>query len=400
MGNGKILTALAVIFIAAILFLGGCAPAYLSSKPQKNEPLVRVVLAHRLPSIKIEPKDTIWAADGRYVSLITSGQSWTATARQGRLQVRTSVGTAISDIDPSLCFRTRTSFYWNGQPLSQPLVISPESDSTLLAVSELPLEDYLVGVLAREMGNAGEAELEALKAQAVAARSYAYAKIGSKPGAAYDLESDVSHQVFDPASEGSQLIRNALEHTRGKVLTYKGRIFSPNYHSTCGGRTAMPSEVWGTPDSLYPWARSVKCDHCAASPKYRWSLSLTPGEIVRSGLGLADTTIPVTDIKVEERGRGGRVQKLKVCSPAGDTLLFRDRIRFKLSDRPLPSTWFDISCQRDDFGNVASVEITGKGYGHGVGLCQWGAMGMAREGKGYKKILKYYFQDVEITKLY
>lgn len=392
------------IFLLVLTFpltlLLGCAPAYISPKPPKSEPLVRVAIHHRLEAVAIVAGDTVWASDGIYTSPITPSNSWRVAARQGKLWAETSTGKIINDIGPKLLFRSSKGFVLNGQQIAWPLTISPEGDSVLLAVLELPLEEYLVGVLSKEMGIAGEAEQEALKAQAVAARSYAYKKIGSKPGAAYDIEADVSHQAFDPSATGDPIFRKAVEKTRGQVITCNGLIFSPNYHSTCGGRTALPSEAWGGPDSLFPWAKSVKCEGCDASPKYCWTMTLNSGEIVQRALGLSDTTIPITDIKIMERGPSGRVQKLRISSQAGDTVLYRDRIRFQLSDRPLASSWFDIICRRDDFGNVASVEVTGKGFGHGVGLCQWGAIGMAREGKGYKRILKHYYQKIELSKLY
>lgn len=359
-----------------------------------------MAIAHGLPSLSVEGQDTVWAADGRYASPIAPGGRWTVTVRQGRLEALTSASAVITEIGPKLIFRSRNVFSWNGRPLAWPLSIFAESDSALLVVIELPLEEYLPGVLAKEMGNAGEEELEALKAQAVAARSYAYVKINSGKNLDYDLETDVSHQAFDPRADGSPAIRKAVEKTRGQILVCRGKPFTPNYHSTCGGRTALPSEAWGTPDSLYPWAKSVKCDHCRISPRFRWNVDLASGELVRRALGLADTTIPITDVSIIDRGPSGRVNRLKISSQAGDTVLFRDRIRFQMADKPLPSSWFEVSCQRDELGNVASVEFTGKGFGHGVGMCQWGAMGMAREGRNYKKILRDYYQDVEVTKLY
>lgn len=390
--------ALSLFLPVALSLVLGCSPAYLSQKPPAPEPLVRVAIRHQLPQALIAPRDTAWASDGTHASPIVPGNSWTVTARQGRLLAETGYGTSISEIGPRLTIRGGLTL--NGAAVSGTLALSPEGDSSLMAVAELPLEEYLVGVLAKEMGNAGEAELEALKAQAVAARSYAYIKIGARPGAAYDLESDVSHQAFDPSSSGAPAVRKAVLETRGQVLSCRGKIFAPNYHSTCGGRTALPSEAWGTPDSIFPWAGSAKDKHCSISPKYRWSQTVSAGEIAGRALGLADTTIPVNDVKILERGPSGRVLRLKVASQAGDTVLYRDRIRHQLADKALPSTWFDVECRRDHLGNVSSIELSGRGYGHGVGMCQWGAIGMARKNKGYKKILKHYYNDVDIIKPY
>ncbi|HBE74191.1 MAG TPA: hypothetical protein DDW31_08960, partial [candidate division Zixibacteria bacterium] len=150
-------------------------------------------------------------------------------------------------------------------------------------------------------------------------------------------------------------------------------------------------------DSLFPWAKSVRDPYCAVSPRFQWRERVPSAAMVRRALGLADTTIPITDVSIMDRGPSGRVNRLKIRSQAGDTVLFRDRIRFQLADKALPSSWFDVSCRRDELGNVASVEFTGKGFGHGVGMCQWGAMGMAREGRGYRKILKHYYRESEVV---
>lgn len=383
-----------------VLSLLGCAPAYISQKPPTPEPLVRVAIHHRLEAAVVEALDTVWASDGIHASPLVPGSSWTVTACQGRLMARIGTGTVIGEIGPKLTFRSLKVFSWNGQPAAWPLTVSPEGENGLLAVLELPLEEYLAGVLAREMGNAGETELEALKAQAVAARSFAYVKIGKKPEQGYDLEADVSHQAFDPSTPAGPAIGKAVEKTRGQVLACRGKPFAPNYHSTCGGRTALPSEAWGTADSLFPWARSVKDSYCAASPRFQWRERVPAAVLVRRALGLADTTIPITGVAIMDRGPSGRVNSLKISSQAGDTVLFRDRIRFQLADKALPSSWFDVSCRRNDLGNVVSVEFSGKGFGHGVGMCQWGALGMAREGRGYKRILRHYFQDAELKKLY
>jgi len=390
----------AVILITAVLLLGGCAPAYLSRKAPIPQPTVRVAVGHGLDSVRVAGQDTVYVSDGVHLGKIAPGESWTVFPDGVCLKIATSRRTIIAPAGPNLKIWSSANIQINYMSFLWPLSLLCQRAGALLLVAEIPLEDYLIGVLSKEMGNAGEAEIEALKAQAVAARSYALTKIDSNRNSDYDLEADVAHQAFDPWVEGSPAIRKAVEKTRGQVLCCRGKPFVPNYHSTCGGRTALPSEVWGTADSLFPWAKSVKCEYCRISPRFRWKVDLASGELARRALGLADTTIPITDIRIEARSPSGRVQRLRIGSQAGDTVLFRDRILFQLAEKILPSTWFDINCRRDELGNVASVEFTGKGYGHGVGLCQWGAIGMAREGKKYKKILKKFYHNSVICKVY
>jgi len=382
-----------------LALLIGCAPAYLYNKRQQELVLVRVAVGHRLPVATIAAVDSMKARDAAHSTDIPPGSSWTVDCRQGAVRALTERGTVIQAVGSGLRLYS-TRYRLNGQALAWPLELRAEGDSGLLAIVELPLEEYLAGVLARELGNAGESELEAAKAQAVAARSYAYIKIGSKPEAGYDLESDVSNQVFDLGATGSRTARKAVELTRGQVLVCGGRAVAANYHSTCGGRTAMPSEVWNTADSLFPWAKSVTDDYCRISPRFSWQERVPACNVIARLFGIADTTIRLSGVEVGERGGSGRVQSLKIASELGDTVLRRDRIRTQLGETALPSTRFELTCEFDGAGCVAAINFTGTGYGHGVGMCQWGAIGMAREGKGYKEILGTYYRRVKIKRLF
>ncbi|MCU0606499.1 MAG: SpoIID/LytB domain-containing protein, partial [Candidatus Edwardsbacteria bacterium] len=174
-----------------------------------------------------------------------------------------------------------------------------------------------------ELGMAKPEELEAAKAQAVASRSYAHCKIGSKPGAGYDIEASVSEQAFDPA-KASPTVLKAVRQTEGMVLTCGGRVVAANYHSTCGGRTALASEAWTADDRSFPFIKSVKDGYCDISPRFSWRDSFPSTDIA---LRLLDTGLAVDDVAVTARGPSGRAVALRVSAQTCDTTLYRDRIR-------------------------------------------------------------------------
>jgi stage II sporulation protein D len=175
-------------------------------------------------------------------------------------------------------------------------------------------------------------------------------------------------------------------------------VISPNFHSTCGGRTARPSEVWNAKDEDFPYLEPVEDKWCGISPRYAWRDTILAEEL--AGRLFPGKREVVKDVKVLKVGRSGRIISLLVSTSAGDTVLTKAAIRNGLRDKPLLSAWFEIENLRDAQGNIERIILTGRGFGHGVGLCQWGAIGMARAGKSYKSILKHYYKGVEIERVY
>lgn len=255
-----------------------------------------------------------------------------------------------------------------------------ESDQTI----ELDLEEYIVGVVAAEMP-AGF-KLEALKAQAVCARTYTIKKIGEKhnyPQKA-DLSDDINTcqayidpQLFQEAKGRASInrIRKAVSSTRGEVLIYKGKVIDAVYHSTCGGQTENAGEVWSRE---LPYLKSVKCNYCHQSPHYRESFVWSETELKR--ILRVDK---ISSLKIIKSSSHGRVKQVKVNEQKIDINTFRSKLN-------LPSNYFLIKRSSN------KVIIQSKGYGHGVGLCQYGANGMAASGKNYRQILQHYYHNGDI----
>jgi stage II sporulation protein D (peptidoglycan lytic transglycosylase) len=262
----------------------------------------------------------------------------------------------------------------------------------LIVVDELPIEDYLIGLLGSELFPNWPSET--MKAQSVAARTYAMTRINgarrANPPKEFDIVSSVLAQVYHGAHRENPRLAAAVLATRGEVLKRNGRIFPSYYHSCCGGRTEHASNVW--PGSAGPPTVSDK--YCATSPRRVWQLKMSVTELsnILSRNGLTEGEI--STIATTPMEDSPRVDMLIIEDASGLKMIKATRVRKAVGYEKLRSTWFDIKLTN------GTVTFDGRGFGHGVGMCQWGAKGMADAGKNYREILKHYYQDAKITKEY
>ena len=262
------------------------------------------------------------------------------------------------------------------------------SAGRLLVVSHLPLESYLVGVVNGEVDSSWP--MDAVKAQVVAARSYALYKMNS--GARYyDLKTDVTDQVYAGVDSEDERAAEAVGMTRGQVLYKDGELIQAFFHSTCGGSTASALDVWGV---AQPAQDGVYCGECEDSPYAHWTLPLDAGEIVRAVKALYPRIDRVRSMGIHRKTRDGRIQTLFVETGKGRVLIDAGEFRKMIGYRRLPSTRFSFGMSGD------RIVLTGAGYGHGVGLCQWGARGSALKGMDYWQILGRYYVGAEVRRAY
>ncbi len=269
--------------------------------------------------------------------------------------------------------------FFNGQSYSGSFDIMKDENG-LYVINKLPFEKYIEGVVASEVGK--DWEIEALKAQAVISRTYAIFNKDINTENIFHLTSTVLHQVYK-GDNTDPLITQAVEGTTGEILTYEGNPINALYHSTCEGKTELPEEVWV---ESYPYIKSVECNGVNA-PYESWQKKFTFEQISKA---LAINGI--TDIDITSYTSTGRAKTLKIVTEASETEIKATELRKLLGYRALPSTLFSIT------KNDAEVIFDGKGYGHGVGLSQWGALEMARKGKTYKEILAHFYPGTAITK--
>jgi stage II sporulation protein D len=288
-------------------------------------------------------------------------------------------------------------------------IVLDQNKNLLVVLNIVHLEDYLKGVVPAEMGKRKKGELEALKAQAIAARTYALSRIGQYDGA-YDLKATIYDQVYAGMDGEETLVNQAVDQTEGKILTYRGRLIQAYYHANCGGRTESLEEVWSGMGE--PYLLSVEDgDFCTWAGNYRWEEEWGRKELEkrlfeflseREGIDKEDFG-RLLDLKILDRTPSGRVKVLLVSTDKGDFTIEKDKIRWALErskDIILPSTLFDLEITRRADNSLMKVKAVGKGSGHGIGMCQTGAIGMANRGLSYSEILAHYYPKTKILKYY
>lgn len=268
------------------------------------------------------------------------------------------------------------------QPLPKKVILNSDSKKNVDVVGVMPLEEYIVGVLASEMPLAWP--LETLKAQAVAARSYALAVMNERKDKTFHLESSILDQVFRHVlheDENDPLIKNALQavrETEGQVLSANsGKVLKAFFHSDCGGKTTTPKNVWSAGVNT-----GVAVDSsCPLNPRAHWKLSLSRQELERR--------LSVAGLQSLELKRGPsdeRILEVKIAASNGMIKkMSANEFRQKIGFQELRSSLFQLNKDGDRF------VFAGQGYGHGVGLCQWGSRALGKNGKSYQEILKHYY---------
>lgn len=283
------------------------------------------------------------------------------------------------------------------------IILVAGRNGTFTVVNYCGVEDYLRGVVPLEIGKRSKEEFEAVKAQAVAARTYTYKKILKKYNSSYDLVATVADQVYGGVNVEYPLSDRAIQLTKGIVLAYGDSLIYSYYHSTCGGVTANIEDVWNKAPA--PYLCSIKDvdknggAYCSISKYYTWQESWKTSTLASILWRFTDKNSPnhfhikgkIKKIVIAERFSCGRISVCRVASSLGIYEYGGDRIRFvfrrNLKEYPiLRSSSFEVL-------NVDSKEVLlkGRGYGHGVGMCQMGAIGRARAGQSFGEILDAYY---------
>ncbi|HHT9120363.1 MAG TPA: SpoIID/LytB domain-containing protein [Candidatus Hypogeohydataceae bacterium YC41] len=254
----------------------------------------------------------------------------------------------------------------------------------LRAVEKLDVESYVLGVLGSEMPNHWEPE--ALKAQAVAVRTFAlYLKNNG-------VNISSLHLAYKGTKKETPDLKRIVIQTRGVVMLYKGSLFPAYFHSTCGGHTEDANLVFGK-DAIPP-LRGVKCDYCKDSRYYQWRREISKQELEKNLRKAYPSLKDIWEVKPLDRGPGNHVSKVEIRYAAGTYRMNANEFRLLVGPNHLLSTAFEIA----DRGKT--VKFYGNGWGHGVGLCQYGAGTMAKDGFTWQQILNKYYPSVEFVKIY
>lgn len=303
----------------------------------------------------------------------------------------------------------------NGRAFRDRVRVVPLAQGGCDVVNEVDLEKYLAGLVNSEI-SARWAEAT-IDAQVIAARTYAIYQMGEarkKKFSYYDLDSTTKDQVYEGAWKEDYRAIRSVERTRGKVLRDRKSkaLLKAFYHSTCGGRTELPENVWGKPH--HGFRRSVTCPYCKSSPKLAWGMEITSDELESTLQQKLRITAHLERFEVLERDAQGRVKALRAVwrQRPGSHLESRikaGQFREWFGAARLQSTWFGFAPVTFAMGhpnlgrspaNIARtrIVISGRGFGHGVGMCQWGAKVMGEKGFHSQQILTHYYPDAAIAK--
>ncbi|MHB8872810.1 MAG: SpoIID/LytB domain-containing protein [Myxococcaceae bacterium] len=348
---------------------------------------MRIAMGDAAAEVQLSGKALAFGADAED-GLFTAVASGRATVRRvnGRLTLN---GAPV--VGEALRFRAGAASRDAGIPGEESIKVAERevrgdvvvrlNRGALQLVDVLPLEDYLVGVLGSEMPRTFPDE--ALKAQAVAARTYALHKKLQAYGQPFHLGSSVLSQVYGGLAAEDPRTRAAVEATRGLVLTHELAPIEAYFHASCGGRTESGLEALGRD---LPYLAPVDCP-CGKLPVSRWSLTVSAAELQQASRG------SLSDARLQVLGRSptGRARRVRIFDRVLDAVSFRERLGYT----KVKSLSFEV-----EKASKGAFILRGRGFGHGAGLCQWGAKALADQGLGYPAILLHYYPGTELQALY
>jgi stage II sporulation protein D len=376
--------------------------------------LVRIALGRGLSQATVSA-DGDWALSANGGETVPDaprrGESYVLEPNGGRIVLRRDDGSVLPGRFATVTARPigASLLTFGGRRWRGELTVSVDDSGRLLVVDRVPMDDYLKGVVPLEIGTRAMSDFAAAEAQAVAARSYAYMHLAG-PGRPYDMVATVSDQVYGGVTAETLLGTQAVENTSGLVLMYDGRVVNAPYHGNCGGFTAEPGDAWRSGPE--PYLRRVSDQipgtdrfYCESGPKFRWTRTYT-GEALRQSIVRYLRTTPrgpetiasVRTVAVTEVTPAGRVAALTVDTDRGRWTMRGNEIRAALrtaSGEMLYSTYFSVDAVQGRDG-VTSLELHGGGNGHGIGMCQSGAIGRARAGQDFRTILTTYYPGTTI----
>ncbi|HBB67039.1 MAG: hypothetical protein A2X28_08905 [Elusimicrobia bacterium GWA2_56_46] len=360
-------------------------PSFAADSGEGNSAVIRIAIARNVPSFRINTSGKV------YVLEVKTGQKYMLLERSAyevkyispsRLAV---AGATLQSPVKLLAADGGDRVKLNNRFYKGDIYMKTTAAEKLEVIEHLPVEDYLCGVLPVEMSP--DWPLEALKAQAVASRTYALKKANPKKD--YDITDGVDTQVYNGASGMNSRIIEAVNSTRGEVLKYKGRLLTAFFHACCGGHTASASSAWGE-EVLKP-LYGVTDPFCSTSTHYKWDFYATTRDLLSFIQNNGSAAFRIKSVRVYKRDRSGRAVSLRFVTDRGSFTVKASALRKVFSTYDIKSTMITRIAPLN-----GGYEFTGRGWGHGVGMCQEGAKHMALAGRNYKKILRHYYPGAEI----
>ena len=343
--------------------------------PATAEPQLRVAIEDGVRQVNIgsSTKAVVRDGTGRVLGEIAAMNGLDAQAKVGGVALGSWQGKEIW-VEP-----TGSGYVWIGSSWYRGRTQLVPTSKGLTAVNHVDLEQYLYSVLGSEMSANWPAE--ALKAQAVAARSYVLYKRQSSGKSIYDVGDTTTWQVYKGVQTEAPGTHTAVNSTAGQVMTYNGKIILAVFHAASGGHTENVEDIWSQP---LPYLRGVP-DYDRGTPTYQWVKTFSKSELSqRLGVSNVSALIP------ERTSRYGRILRMKVVGSSGTKYVTGSQLSEALG---LKSTRFTITSTPTTF------QLNGAGFGHGLGLSQWGAYNLANQGVNYQQILGHYYQGIALAQI-
>lgn len=377
---------------------------------------VRVALCQNINRIVLYSLGTVDVCAGRKpVKLSCRGRIAVASSKRKEVKNRVLLKTSLKKkhivfLPCTLLAKSSQNYFeLEEQSYRGSIILTSGKYNTFSVINYCGVEKYLRGVVPLEIGRRSEGDIEAVKAQAVAARTYTYKRIIERRNKPFDLLATIGDQVYGGVNVEHPLSNRAIMLTKDKVLAYGDNLIYAYYHSTCGGVTASIENVWNKPSA--PYLRSIKDidengkAYCSISHCYTWRESWNTSalsSIIRRYCKKAFPKLPyfkgsISEMSVTDRSPCGRVSVCIINTSAGTFKYGGDKIRFVLRRNLAEYPILRSSCFRILNANSKQIRIKGRGYGHGVGMCQMGAIGRARAGQSFEEILCAYYTGVNIV---
>jgi stage II sporulation protein D len=408
--------------MTAIVVLVACAaPRSTAPRPGRDDAgvaVIRVMLAQNAPAADVGATGAWMLLDDqrRLLARAVGGEQWRIERDGSRVRATKSgartgwINGPIYAVPASDAFATFAGRRYRGEIAFRAM---PQG---ILAFNRVRIDDYLAGVVPLEIGGRTSAESAAVQAQAVTARSYAYVHLNPNDSRGFDVTAspDVD-QVYGGVDAEQAIATQAIASTHGLVLKYAGRVVNAPYSSVCGGETAAQSEVWRAPDEPYLKRVSDRIPgtdryYCDIAPRFRWTKTFEEADLTNAVARYLSSyaTVPGNNpgrpraVVIASRTPSNRVGALTITTERGDFTVRANDIRYVLrgsGGEILPSTYFSIDSSFERDGHLTRLILRGGGNGHGVGMCQWGAIGRARAGQDFRVILATYYPGTTVGPL-
>jgi stage II sporulation protein D len=372
-----------IVLLCLLACAGACA---------RQQPLIRVAIKTDADAVRLRLEGAYSMTDIRTGKVLHKGRG-NNTAALSVCEQRLCIDTRPLDTDAIRVQASKGLGVQAGPGLTWyrgDLDVLADATGRLSAINRLELEDYLCGVLPREVPASWP--MAALQAQAVASRTYALHRIEQAGELPTDVSADVLSQVYGGRSAESWRTSRAVKRTRGTALVYHEQLVPAFFHASCGGHTENALFVWNLDSEVL---RGTACPYCIDRPSYDWKRNFNT-RTVQAQLNSRGYPIgPIKAIEVSQYSPSGRAYALNIHGLNKKSLTIpAAEFRMALGPDIVRSTLFEVVMQGNNF------DLTGHGWGHGVGMCQQGACGMALAGKSMLDILEFYYSGITLKKMY